>query len=157
MTVLRMFPISLLSLFIALTATAVYLGLALAVLPTSPSNGVRLLMALVAYFPIILIWTNAVLILSRRWQRHPQVSKYALLGLFGFLVDWVVDVSYSLWAFRIAANNSSSQVWQYTFLIRYCVGLLLTTGSSLLVLVALIGWRDEVVEQDGAPRPTESP
>ena len=132
-----------------------YLGLALAVTnQRTQAISVQMMMVLVASFPIILIWTNAVLILLRRWQRHPQVSKYALLGLFGFLLKWIEGVGYGIWFSQFAASSLSPQAVQFAHYSHYCVGVLLTAGSALLVLAALVGWRDgiqdEIAEPDSA-------
>ena len=91
----------------------------------------------VCAFPLILIWTNALLLLAQRWRQHPSVSKYALLGLFGFALHWVAGREFDLWF----AHGGSTWYTGGTVDARDCIDLLVAAVCWWLMMVAIFGWR----------------
>ena len=139
----RLFPLSLLTWHMAIALTCCYLAIRLAMMGPTPASTqiqvVCLAAETVAFFPFSLIWCNAFVILVNRRRMHPYVSTFALLGLTGLSVDWLGRSAMGLWM-------NWAQPEYLTFLAVYevhsCVSLLLKAGCWWLLVVAVLGWRE---------------
>lgn len=139
----RFFPISLLAWLVATAAAACNLGLRLAGMSASftPSGfqAVYFVVEQLAYFPLTLVKVNAFILLYRRRNAHPIVSKYALLALSGLFADWVFTSALAIWMVRAQpATDSANLLW----MIRMCVSGLLVAFCWWLLMLALLGWRE---------------
>ena len=100
--------------------------------------------------PTLTVFFVGIVIAAIRYSRHPQVSRFALIGLI-VLVVWQVlsSLLYAL-APTLAQQNGWPMMQVSGF---YSVigvfGALITTGAWICVLVALFGWRQ--TQTDSSP------
>lgn len=98
--------------------------------------------------PTAIVWVVGAILLVRRRQLHPQVSRYALIGLAGLLLLEIVDIGFSVWLtywVRIP-GNAASVVRPYIAVVgpyRWYVAPLFRAGCWVLVLKAVLGWRED--------------
>ncbi len=138
-------PFSLLSLFIAITITACFLGLyryTQLYSQLGSGEGLWVSVHFIVQFPLILIWTTAFLVLIKRRTRHPHVSRFALVGLTGIAVIGVGSPLFrEIWYPNlIASYGINVQVLAATLC--HSIELLLKAGCWWLLFIALLGWRD---------------
>lgn len=148
-------------LFYSVLVVAVWIVFAVRVVPFLTREIVRVWLVLlvdsVPVHPELVVWLVGVLVVVTRWRRHPQVSLCALLGIGGLLVLWlarfVLDV-------RIVTREGAIGQWFFsttgTFhLWRGVIDRGLTVTCWVLLIIAILGWRDGRAKSDPAPLPRE--
>lgn len=135
----RSFPFSLRSFMIATGLVAVVLGFGASLQGSAPSgNRVWTATAAAALFPNLLIWVNAAALLIERRHQHPQVSKYALIAIGGFLVNWLLGFAVTV----LAIQGFSSNMLGGIMMARSVADLLISAVCWWLLFVALLGERE---------------
>lgn len=92
--------------------------------------------------PTLAVFFAGIVIAAIRYSRHPQVSRFTLIGLVVLLVWQVL----SSMLFALAPTLAQQDGWSIQQVsVFYSVigvfGTLITTGAWICVLVALFGWR----------------
>ncbi len=91
--------------------------------------------------PELLVWVVGAVIVFRRRQRHPNVSRCALLGLSGFILITIVNLAFLHYLGPNAPFVPSPGILLiYQFHIA-CFQPLVAAASWCLVLIAVLGWR----------------
>jgi hypothetical protein len=102
--------------------------------------------------PVAIVWLVALIFFVNRWNDHPQVSLYGMLGVGGSLVIMVFYALGATWFQATIIQSSApgsrnSIVWIYYGLL-FVLALLRATCWALVILAAL-GWRKSIVAPAG--------
>ena len=101
------------------------------------------------HIPLFLIWSVGGVLIWQRRRRHPQVSRYALLGICGLAAVALLNALFSTWLqgtlMRQPSFMASSQGMVYYFAYIVIISLA-TSGCWILILVAILGWRGDPIE-----------
>jgi hypothetical protein len=98
--------------------------------------------------PYVLVLGIGTFMLVRPWRRHPQVCLCALVGIGGLFLLWGADLSLRAGLFPGAASVRASRNATDVFMTIYpwyrtLVYPLLSVGCWSLILLAIVGWRDQ--------------
>ena len=97
--------------------------------------------------PVLLIWLVGLALALARWQRHPKVSRLALIAFVGFLLSSTIDYLTTLMPITLV-----EQGWNFdqVGIAMAIVGLTKSVIAAVLwglVLAAIFGWRRQETDR----------
>lgn len=97
--------------------------------------------------PMYLVCLVGIIIALVRWKKHPRVSLFALLGLGLWLLVSLVFTAVSAWM-PFWMQSQEIPISQYSLIngVANILRTLLGTGSFILLLIAIFGWRGESMQ-----------
>jgi hypothetical protein len=115
---------------------------------------------LLVQLPVILVWLVGLVLSLIYWQRHPKVSRLALIALIGFLIIEVIGSYVSIWLPLTLHERglAASQIG----IILFVRGIFSSLVSAILwglLVAAIFGWRGNThgEQQHNSENPTDQP
>jgi hypothetical protein len=94
--------------------------------------------------PLIIVWVIGIVLALSRWQRHPRVSKFALIACAVMIINTVANRSLTIWM-PLAMRDygwTAVQIGLFFSAIGIITSLISATAWTL-VICAIFGWRDQ--------------
>ncbi len=100
-----------------------------------------------AQSPVFLVWLAGLVWAIMRWQQHPHVSLFALIGLAILLLDSSIGLvlNVQLPQFFSEWGWSAAEIGRF-FMIKGFIQAMLAAIGYGLWLIALFGWRTSQVD-----------
>lgn len=94
--------------------------------------------------PLLTVWLVGICICIRRWDRHPKLSRLALILFASFFIETLLGtfVSFNL-PMLLEGRHGNSGYGYWIIKLVWLARVLIQTVLWVLAIVAIFGWRNE--------------